>query len=50
MGCYFFDDHYAATFDVQDINLPHDGLWSQTCSSDWLKVYHRVEGIPPMYR
>ncbi|KAF4995632.1 hypothetical protein FGRMN_5024 [Fusarium graminum] len=48
MGCYFFDDHHAATFDVQDIKLPHDGLWSQTCSLDWSKLYRRVEDNPSL--
>ncbi|RFN54062.1 transcription factor [Fusarium flagelliforme] len=48
MGCYFFDDHHASTFDVQDIVLPHDGLWSQTCSLDWSKVYRRVEENPSL--
>ncbi|KAG8671932.1 hypothetical protein FPOAC2_05293 [Fusarium poae] len=48
MGCYFFTDHHTVTFDVQDISLPHDGLWSQTCSSDWLKTYQRVEENPSL--
>ncbi|KAG8356174.1 hypothetical protein FVEN_g5993 [Fusarium venenatum] len=48
MSCYFFTDHQAITFDVQDISLPHDGLWSQTCSSDWSKAYKRVEENPSL--
>ncbi|GKU06647.1 transcription factor [Fusarium langsethiae] len=48
MGCYFFDDYNAVTFDVQDINLPHDDLWSQTCSSDWWKAYRRAQENPSL--
>ncbi|RGP76923.1 transcription factor [Fusarium longipes] len=48
MGCYFFDDHCAATFDVQDIILPHDGLWFQNCSSEWSKAYRSVQENPSL--
>ncbi|UZP38069.1 hypothetical protein NXS19_005885 [Fusarium pseudograminearum] len=48
MGCYFFTDHHAVTFDVQEITLPRDDLWSQTCSSDWSQRYRRVEENPSL--
>lgn len=44
MGCYFFDDHQTGTFNVADLTLPHDGLWSQVTSSDWIQLHRRVDG------
>ncbi|KAF4451552.1 hypothetical protein F53441_5509 [Fusarium austroafricanum] len=48
MGCYFFDDHPNGAFDVTDITLPHDGLWAQTCFSDWAKMHRHVERNPTL--
>ncbi|KAF4963478.1 hypothetical protein FSARC_8527 [Fusarium sarcochroum] len=48
MGCYLFDDHHTGTFDVDDIGLPHDGLWAQTSASDWATTYRRVEENPSL--
>lgn len=43
MGRYFFDDHQTGTFDITDLTLPHDGLWSQATSSDWIQLHRRVD-------
>ncbi|KAI1016601.1 hypothetical protein LB505_006856 [Fusarium chuoi] len=48
MGCYFFDDHQTGTFNVADLTLPHDGLWSQVTSSDWIQLHRRVDANPTL--
>ncbi|KAH7250936.1 hypothetical protein BKA59DRAFT_499871 [Fusarium tricinctum] len=48
MGEYFFNDHQPAAFKVSHITLPHDVLWAQTTSSDWIQVYRRVDSNPTL--
>ncbi|TXC06529.1 hypothetical protein FocTR4_00010733 [Fusarium oxysporum f. sp. cubense] len=48
MGRYFFDDHQTGTFNVADLTLPHDGLWSQATSSDWIQLHRRVDTNPTL--
>ncbi|SCN97784.1 uncharacterized protein FFB20_10508 [Fusarium fujikuroi] len=48
MGRYFFDDHQTGTFNVADLMLPHDGLWSQVTSSDWIQLHRRVDANPTL--
>ncbi|RKL00746.1 hypothetical protein BFJ68_g12612 [Fusarium oxysporum] len=48
MGHYFFDDHQIGTFNVADLTLPHDGLWSQATSSDWIQLRRRVDANPTL--
>ncbi|KAG5795033.1 hypothetical protein H9Q69_005927 [Fusarium xylarioides] len=48
MGRYFFDDHQTGTFNVADLTLPHDGLWSQVTSSDWTQLHRRVDANPTL--
>jgi hypothetical protein len=43
MGEYFFNDHQPAAFKVSHITLPHDILWAQATSSDWIQVYRRID-------
>ncbi|KAF4462827.1 transcription factor [Fusarium albosuccineum] len=44
MAGFFFNYHLAGAFDVTDISLPHDGLWSLKTSLDWAAVYRQIEG------
>ncbi|KAF5552940.1 zinc finger zas1 [Fusarium phyllophilum] len=48
MGRYFFDDHQTGTFNVADLTLPHDGLWSQVTSSDWTQLHRRIDANPTL--
>ncbi|KAJ4037303.1 hypothetical protein NW756_005693 [Fusarium oxysporum] len=48
MGSYFFDDHQIGIFNVADLTLPHDGLWSQATSSDWTQLRRRVDANPTL--
>ncbi|KAF5660262.1 zinc finger zas1 [Fusarium circinatum] len=52
MGRCFFDDHQTGTFNVAELALPHDGLWSQATSSDWIQLHRRMDSTlhrpPPL--
>ncbi|KAF5008744.1 hypothetical protein FDECE_4981 [Fusarium decemcellulare] len=48
MASFFFNYHHASTFDVTDINLPHDGLWSLKSGLDWAAAYRQVEANPAL--
>ncbi|KAF5710716.1 zinc finger zas1 [Fusarium mundagurra] len=43
--CYFI---WTGTFNVADLTLPHDGLWSQATPSDWTQLHRRVEANPTL--